>query len=91
MHTDTTPMKRPAGDGNHPAGHTDSAMIPAAGCCCKSSEAKLQALRAKAARHGLGLHQLSNGVLVLFRASSAFGFRSLDRAEEFLRGLGGAA
>lgn len=30
MHTDTTQMKKPTGSANNPAGHTDSASLPAA-------------------------------------------------------------
>jgi hypothetical protein len=88
MHTDTL-RKKPAGDGNPTAGHTDSATVAAA----TDAEKTFQSLRAAYALQGHALHQTDSQVGPVEYWAERWGLvrylPTLDAVRRFLDSIGG--
>ena len=89
MHTDTTHVKKPTGDGNPTAGHTDSQTVsnPA------NPDKVFHSLRAAFALHGHALHRTDpNDGAVTYWAERWGLVRylpTIDAARQFLEQIGG--
>lgn len=55
MHADTTQKEKPTGDGNHPAGHADTATVAHEA----DSSNSFNTLRSAFAQHGHSLHSVT--------------------------------
>jgi len=89
VHTDTHSMKKPAGDGNPKAGHTDPCTLASHG----DSDKEFRTLRAEYALRGHALHRTNPGDGPVEFWAERWGLvrylPTIDAARRFLDAIGG--